>query len=410
MDRICRIVIVTLLTLFLFGFGLANGQSRGYELLPSPDLWYNDVDGIRLGLNVKGQVPGSFDDGPHRLDAGFWVGLWFPKNPVSYYVSLNEPIRAWSDFGSEAGVQFLSSIRAGYQKHGISLNKRWQTGFDERQFYSLSHYHHYENRMDLEYTAFPILWSEDDKWISGVSFEVQRSNKLGWYNLNSNLNTQFLNDFYAVWTSTAIQNFSINDFWGARIRLFGGIASADTAPEYLFSRSTLPAINTLQSGVTRAKGTIPNPWIQSGDFHLSGGANIRGYMNQDVASFKIDEEENTVPFLQYSMISANLEFDYWNPFQSLIKKSSMISDFLSLRSYLFFDSGKSLEIDSQDNDELFSDAGTGLALSFNIPNNFGKPRGFVLRYELPLWLSHPGQGDEAFTFRQIVGFGAVISF
>jgi hypothetical protein len=387
----------------------ANGQSRGYELLPSPDLWYNDVDGIRLGLNVKGQVPGSFDDGPHRLDAGFWVGLWFPDNPVSYYVTLTEPIRPWSDFGSEANLQFLSSIRAGYQKHGISLNKRWQTGFDERRFYQISLHQHYENRMALEYTAFPALWTEEDKWVGGVSLEIQRSNRLGWYNIDTNLNTQYLNDFFAVWTATAIQNVPINDIWGGRIRLFSGIASADSAPEYLFSRSTMPAINTLESGVTRAKGTIPNPWMQSGNFHLAGGANIRGYMNQDVESFTSDEGE-PAPILQYSFISANIEFDYWNPFQSLIKESSMISDFLSLRSYLFFDTGRSLQINSADSGELFSDAGTGLALSFNIPNNFGKPRGFVLRYELPLWLSHPKQGDDKFSFRQIVGFGAVISF
>lgn len=409
MDRTCRLVIVVLLALPLFWPGTASGQSRGYELLPAPDLWYNDVDGIRLGLNVKGQVPGSFDDGPHRLDAGFWVGLWFPDNPVSYYLTLTEPVRAWSEFGSEASVQFLSSIRTGYHKHGISLNKRWQTGFDERRFLNFSIHQHYENRMDLEYTAFPTLWGEDDKWIGGVSLEVQRSNSLGWYNLNTNLNTQFLNDFYAVWTATAVQNLPINDIWGGRVRFFGGIASSETAPEYLFSRSTLPAINTLESGVTRAKGTIPNPWMQSGDFHLAGGANIRGYMNQDVSSFKPDEN-NHMPFLQYSMVSANIEFDYWNPFQSLIKKSSMISDFLSLRSYLFFDAGKSLQINSGDSDEIFSDAGTGLALSFNIPNNFGKPRGFVLRYELPLWLSQPQQEEDKFTFRQIVGFGAVISF
>jgi len=398
-----------LLAISFLGSISVHGQSRGYEFLPSPDLWYNDVDGIRLGVNLKGQVPGSFDDGPHRLDAGFWVGLWFPDTPVSYYVSLTEPIKAWSDFGSEANLEFLSSIRTGYQKHGISLNKRWQTGFDERRFHSVSLHQHFENRTDLEYTAFPALWTDEDKWIGGVSLEIQRSNKLGWYNLNTNVNTQFLNDIYAVWTATAIQNIPINDIWGGRIRLFSGIASADTAPEYLFSRSTLPAINTLDSGVTRAKGTIPNPWMQNGDFHLSGGANIRGYMNQDVASFTSDGVESA-PFLQYSVISANIEFDYWNPFQSLIKKTSMISDFLSLRSYLFFDSGQSLQFDSRDSDQLFSNAGTGLALSFNIPNNFGKPRGFVLRYELPLWLSHPTQEDDKFTFRQIVGFGAVISF
>jgi len=45
----------------------------------------------------------------------------------------------------------------------------------------------------------------------------------------------------------------------------------------------------------------------------------------------------------------------------------------------------------------------------NIPDYLGKPRGFVLRYDIPFWLSDPDSGD-SFKFRSLIGFGAVLSF
>src|SRR5690625_2965779 len=84
-----------------------------------------------------------------------------------------------------------------------------------------------------------------------------------------------------------------------------------------------------------------------------------------------------------------------------------ISDFLKFRSYLFMDAGRvlsdseyGLKVTGTAQDpsasplppptELMADAGAGISLSFNIPDNYGKPRGFVLRYEVPFWLSEPG--------------------
>ncbi len=393
----------------------AQAQTPRYELLPSPDLWYNDVDGIRIGLRLKGQVPGTFEDGPHRLDAGIWLGLWFPEVPVSYYIAYIEPIQAWSEYGSEASVQIISSIRTGYHNHGIGLNKRWQQGFDERRYREFGLHNSFERRFSHEYAPFPLLWSDHSKLLTFASFELQDDHSLGWFNLQATAGLQFLDEAYSLATITASHRTEFHDYWGIRLRVYSGISSSGTDPEYLFSRSMRPAIQWMGNGFTRAKGTIPTPWMQSGNIQVAGGANVRGYTNRDIHSFKTCgiAEDNTgcqiEPFLFNSVLALNAELDYWNPVAVAFNKIPYISEFLSFRSYLFFDTGTSLGITEMDPSGAFSNAGAGFSISLNIPDYLGKPRGFVLRYEMPLWLSHPGDED-SFKLRHLVGFGAVISF
>jgi len=403
---LARTIVVLFFITLITCLGFTNAKAQlgdSYEIIPSPDVWYNDVDGIRIGVRFQGQVPGTFEDGPHRVDAGVWLGLWFPDLPVSYYLSYTNPIQAWSEFGSEANIQAISSIRTGYSRHGIGLNKRWQPGFDERQFRELRLFNSYEKRFDHEYAAFPQLWSDRDKLLTSLSLGIQDENRFGWYNLNATGALQYNEDTFGYATFSAIQRMPFNDSWGLRFRGFLGLASNASAPEYLFSRSTGQAIHTLQNGVTRAKGTIPQPWMESGNFHIAGGANLRGYTNSDVEAFLSPE-----PALFRSIAAINSEFDYPNPIRNLFDKIPFVSEFLRFRSYLFFDAGTPLGLNDEET-TLFADAGAGFSLSLNIPDYQGKDRGFVLRYEIPFWLSEPGM-DDAFKYRSLFAFGAVISF
>ena len=401
------ILIPVILALFIaIDLQNADAQTSRYEILTSPDLWYNDVDGIRVGVNFKGQVPGTFEDGPHRLNAGFWLGTWFPDTPVSYYLLYTEPISAWSEYGSEASIEFVSSIRTGYHKHGIGFNKRWQQGFDERRYREIHSRTTFEKRFDDEYVAFTPLWGDESKVLTDLHFELQNDNRFGWYNINLEGNLQYLDDSFGTLQAEIIQRAPINESWGFRFRYFTGVATSDTQPEYLYSRSTAPAIQWMRNGVTRAKGTIPQPWMQSGNFNVAGGASLRGYSGFDVRSFKDDE---TGPLLYQSIAAVNIEFDYPNPIGNMFGKIPYASEFLAFRSYLFSDTGFGLGITDFEPENTYSNAGAGFALTLNIPDYHGKSRGFVLRYEIPFWLSEPGSED-AFKFRSLFGFGAVVTF
>lgn len=395
-------------------------QSSGYEVIPSPDLWYNAIDGIRVGLNLKGQVPGTFEDGPHRLDAGVWLGLWFPENPVSYYIGYTEPISSWSEFGSEANIELISSIRTGYHNHGVAFNKRWQQGFDERRYREIRLYNSFEKRFNSEYTPFENLWSEENKFLTTLSADVKDNNRFGWYQINVGASFQYLNDAYSMFGLSGTQNFQFNEYWGLKARVYTGLASANTAPEYLHSRSMRPAMGWMSSGVTRAKGTIPQSWMESGNIQVAGGANVRGYTSRDIESFQrtcedvfpaetMCIEQDFSPLLFNSIASLNLELDYWNPIIKIFNEIPYASEFMRFRSYLFYDAGRSLDLIDQEPTGSFSNIGTGFSLSINIPDYRGKQRGFVLRYDIPFWLSDPVADENSFKVRHLFGFGAIIS-
>ncbi|MEX0662342.1 MAG: hypothetical protein WEA58_02845 [Balneolaceae bacterium] len=403
--RAYTFLITVLLLISAVSIEDSEAQSRAYEFLPAPDLWYNDVDGIRVGVRVKGQMRGTFDDGPHRLDGGLWLSTWFPSTPVSYYLKYTNPIPRWSDYGNEANYQVTSSIRTGYHIHGVGLNKRWQEGFDERKYREIGITTNFEKRFDDEYVQFPVLWSDQSKILTKLTYESQSENRFGWANLAASGSVQYLDDTYGIFEATATQRVPLNENWGFRFRSFLGIASSQTAPEYLFSRSSAPAISWMDNGMTRAKGTIPQPWMTSGNVQVAGGANLRGYTDRDVNSY---QNASTNSFLYNSIAAVNAEFDYPNPINSLFNAIPYASEFLTFNSYLFYDAGTSLGIVDNEIDGVLADAGAGFSLTLNIPDYLGKPRGFVFRYDIPFWLSEPGTED-AFKFRSLFAFGAIIS-
>lgn len=387
--------------------------SQSYDLSFAPDLWYNSIDGIRVGIRMRGQVPGTFDQGPHRLDVGLWLSTFFPDYPVSYYVLLTEPIPAISGFQSEGNIQFRSSIRTGYHWHQISLNKRWQTGFEAKNFYHLSVYASARKRFEDEYRLYPQIWQNEWLWIAGTSFSIHNQNFLGRYILNAEALVNVAGDWpsFTVGEFTIEQLVPLGDYFSLRGRLFIGASTENTAPEYRFAHSFMPYVGWMNDGKTRAKGTIPEPWMTGGIIHVSGGANLRGYTNYDIEILN----ESGAARLYTSAVAFNFELDYPNPVDEGLEKLPVIGALLDFRTYLFFDTGAFLNAneldggDAQNEGRWLADAGPGFALTLRIPDYLGKVRGFTLRYEIPVWLSHPQTGVNNFAFRHVIGIGAVIS-
>jgi len=147
--------------------------------------------------------------------------------------------------------------------------------------------------------------------------------------------------------------------------------------------------------------------MNSGHSQVSGGAKLRGYTERGIRLFADNVKNSGAVALPNSITALNAELDYWNPVGILFQKIPYVSEFLTFNSYLFFDAGRELG-DEERSDTWLADAGTGVSLSLNIPDNLGKPRGFVLRFDMPFWLSEPGDEDE-FKFRYLFGIGGVIS-
>ncbi len=386
-------------------------SSRPYELSFAPDLWFNSVDGIRVGIRMQGEVPGTFEQGPHRLDAGLWLATFFPEYPISYYVSFTEPIPAISGFKSEGNVRLRSSIRTGYHRHEISLNKRWQPGFEVEEYRKLSLFFRGVKRFEDEYKLYPEIWQNEWLYLAGASFSIQNGNPLGRYVIRASTAANIAGSYPSfIKGDIELQQFiPLSDYFSLRGRLFVGLSSQNTAPEYQFTHSFKPYVGWMENGRTRAKGTIPEAWVTGGIIHVAGGANLRGYTNKDIEQLNAGNTR-----LYTSAAAMNIELDYPNPLNEAFDNIPIVGGLLSFRSYLFFDAGtfgnsKFNKDPTFNQGRLLTDAGPGFALSLKIPDYLGQTRGFVIRYEIPLWLSHPQEGVPNFNFRSVIGIGAVIS-
>jgi len=398
--------------LVIIGINRSYGQSSskkgiGYKIVPQPDLWYNSVDGVRFGVRLKGEVPGTFGDGPHRLNLGIWGGSKFPNDPVSYYMTFTEPIKSLSNFGSEANVQFKSSIRTGYDDHGISFQKRWQIGFDNANYRNIRFSLSAQKLVNTRYRLFPFLWSRDWLTLATVTFQTNNKNGLGKYRYELMFKTGLpvKTDFFEHFTGSFEQSIKIGSGFVFHGRFFTGISSEKVPLQMEFNRSLASPIDWLDNGFSRARGTIPPVWLKEGWLQIAGGPSLRGYTKQDMAEFFAKRKD-----LNPNFSSLNLEMDYPNPLDKALKKIPVLGDLVSMRSYLFMDSGSALQFSNNPLiEKVEADAGPGFAASISIPDNKGHMRSVVLRYDVPLWLSHPGADNNPFAFRNIVGISTIIN-
>lgn len=407
-----RNLIPALILLFTPAVLVAQTNSDQYEVSFAPDAWYNSVDGIRLGLRMAGNMEGEFRSGPHRLEAGFWVGTAFPEKPFSYFVSYTEPIPFITSYANEGNIQLISTVRTGYSYHEVSFNKRWQPGFDELKFKELSLGFSQERMIDYTYRPYPQLWQNDWKSILGLDLWISEKWNKQKFDLQFTLlqNVNEASNYFTVGTIEITEQIFLSDLFKIRMRGFGGYVTEDGAPEYLFGYSFGLPMDWLNNGISRAKGTLKETWLSEGLFSIASGPNLRGYTRHD---FEI-LSNGGIP--QYRSIAAfNTEFEFPNYINKKLDRT-ILGDFVELRTYVFGDVGRTfdkedtLNLPTVENSTWVADAGVGLQFSINIPDYLGKDRGVAIRYEVPFWVSEPMGAEKHFKFRNLIGIGAVISF
>jgi len=389
-------LLIVIVLLLIPVHTIAQGKNS-YQLIPAPDLWYNTIDGVRVGVRVIGEMEDSFKDGPHRLDAGVWLGTNFPSNPISYYLNYTEPIPAISSFGNEGSIEARSSIRTGFSKHMLALNKRWQKGFDELKYQEVQFFISQEKMYESAYRPFPTTWNTNWNTLIGLNYRNHIQDEQNQFEANvivqqqlNNESPQFFNAEIEVWNQHSFKkNVSLNN------RVFFGTVSDPLALQYQYTASHAAPISWMSNGISRAKGTIPQTWIENGIVQVSGGANLRGYTDTKYGNLQSFRTETVLAF--------NNEFEFPNPISSSLSEG-ILGDFVFLKSYLFTDIGTVFN-----SEPVLADAGIGLQFSINIPDFLGKPRGFAFRYEVPFWISEPDLGDSNFKYRNVIGFGAVIA-
>jgi len=393
--------LILLFLIIVVSYIDSTAQSR-YSVNMAPDLWYNTIDGARIGLRFRGQMAGTFGDGPHRLDAGVWLGSKLPSDPVSYYLSLTEPIPAFSDFGSEASVEGFSSIREGYHNHGFVVAKRWQKGFNEREFAAIRLQSSYSQRFDTRYALLPSMWQTQPVYAVTTKLQTRKDSDI-WGTLAQSLQLTVgskLQPDTGSFLQLEVEHLSqkqLGSKFAFSHRIFMGLSGNDTPIERRYRMSSGKAIDEIESGITRSRGILPQAGIDDGWIHTADGPNLRGY-----GRIEMEQLLNGRPVVVKNVGSLNMELDYPNPVSWLLSRIPVLGGILNSRMYVFTDHGMA-------NNSVKSNAGTGISVGLNIPDYLGRSRSLSLRYDVPAWLSKPEISGQKWKYRSVFGIWSVIN-
>jgi len=350
-----------------------------------PSMWYNDIDGLRLGFVFNG----SYQQRWRNLRLGVWYGfnsseldgLFRFRNPLSksntslIYTISGQKIEGRVEADARISWTF-SKFRYQPPFHQISLGFNYSDVINDD--YTI-------RELDINETVYALQDWEDVRlgrlimtysvnprginWLSNFYMKLEGANGLSGDDL------QF-GKFTTQMTFQPVLNFV-----GVHLRGFAGTSFGDTPTlQDLFWVQGASPRERYESIYLRSRGAFPEQL----HFHAQGGGNLRGYFNIPMAG------EQLVSFNAELRKSFRLPIPIIN---SLLGNSRLVG---------FYDVGKIWFDDN--NSELLSDAGIGLRIRHRIFNSLT-----TLRIDFPLFVSDPGLDKDGnlkdeFGFRWLIGF------
>ncbi len=351
-----------------------------YRFLPIG--YYNDVDGGKAGLRVRG----SFDDTYRRFTLQGLYG--FESGAVDGYGSYESPI---GYLGRGAVLSAEGFVREGRQGVSLRIDKVRRKSLYDPLAHTLTFGLVYHELMDEKY-VFPFTYEKGfnfkgligiavepktDLFASRFTFSIERTL---W---GSDFDTEKLRLSLALSPAIRADFLPVKPY----LRFFLGRSMIDPPVQERFQLAGAGTLAREDYFWLRSVGAWPKDYY--GNFHVPGDANLRGYYDGFFA-FK-------------QLFASNVELEI--PFP--LPVSRKLARTLDRRLYCFFDWGKVMDArpleglppavsgDFDENyfDEILLDGGVGVNL-------------WKLTAEFPFYLSHPALvGDEEkLDFRWTIGF------
>jgi hypothetical protein len=346
-----------------------------------PRLFYNDIDKIKLGINVKG----SYLNIDHKLDLGVWYKTAWGR--IDYDLHYLHPNRwfgnlSWLDSrlytmdGRQGGkIGFIHRIsELGSNKISVEM------GITNNRMFN---YH---------YPASP--WSKGD--VNLVYFkrvyreEYEKEGELKQF-MQIDFSTAVFGsdyDFTQFFIDYSRNQAIIYPHWMLYFRIFTGYGEGDIPLQYKFNLSGENGWGEFNDPFYMSKGTLYYPWKREGHLYKYGGGNVRGYsLVTEPLSLFADK-----------IIAFNLDIKMPNPLERLF--IPFIED---ITPYLFFDTGSIWDKNSWKSIKFKQSCGFSLSwrsfswLEYIINLN-------NITFDFPLWLSETAENKEKLDFRWLVRF------
>ena len=379
---------------------------RKYHVYTRPELWWNAIDGFRVGWHLNG----NYMQYKHKVS----ISVWFPTtlaqgNPARYNYGFNEyntvtdvvNYRIDYETGLNKIVKGLSVFYTSGYVEGLEF---YRTGFTQKIRNSIiSAYIKLMTRPKVNADFYVVngLWlTERINNSVNVEWNHKYNYDLGTGKLNMTLRS---NSIASDYDFSFVEATKINytKLWKLelRTRFFARYGFGNNIPyESALSYTGANNEELMDYALLRSKGFVPPASVQNQamfSFQQGGGLNLRGYAGMQTLSF----QNNGVGYALASggaAINAEIDLD------GLIKlQPKNFKNWLHIDFYLFADAGigrnqgvnalaaaPELPFVPNFEETLLADAGAGIV--FNIKrwgkNSTIKP--FSIRFDMPFWVSN----------------------
>ena len=387
---------------------------RNYEIKFRPDLWWNNVDGAKIGVNLTG----GYLNHHHLFDGTIWINSAILRSEkiiesqseklISYKFLYNTNL---DNIALNTRLKLNTHMQAGLYSNKISLEKSSQNKknkitidlismyrVDNRYLnHNLNHQNGFSSNLNMMNNRIDIKLDHKYKYIKGsgkININLQSSSLSSDYSYNKVSLT-------AV-NKTKVEKLKINTRFFIQ---YGAGNNWATESKLMLAGANYEEL--MQSKFTNSDGVIPSSIREYNyslnNFHSGGGLNLRGYTGYLAPEFNEDGTIKSFEYIGTSGISFNTEIDFTNFMPYYFRRKPITS-------YVFADAGIITSNKLNRNNflnnysSLRADAGIGFTYTLSNYGPLETINPLVIRVDFPLFLNRPPSTDNNFIkFRWLLG-------
>jgi hypothetical protein len=238
-----------------------------------PQLLYNDVDKVNVGVQLKG----GYLDIDHKVNAVFWL------KPYSKLIDFN--IRYETPFTPAGDLFWLESRLYNLDgRQGAHLVLSHLLGKKSYGDIGLANHALYNGDYLMDPWSFGTINTLFSNWNYGQG-------------LSLNLMTTIFSSRYDFSQIALTGSKNVGTYRSTcylQLRLFLGYSEGTVPDQFLFNLAGDNSMGAFQQPFYRSRGSLPCAWQRSGNLYKQGGGNVRGTsfstssLDLNIAAFNID--------------------------------------------------------------------------------------------------------------------------
>lgn len=396
---------------------------RNYSILWRPDVWYNNFDGIKLGIHTEGKYFRNVD----QFNFDFWVntgiGKWSVRpdaNPfrvnsqndiISFRFNYQTPTPLFIPRSTvRVDARHLDGVAMGQLRITKEVGDFWTLRLSNKFIWRRS-----VDQFNYDYSPY-TTWDlgTNNSLIVDAQFSKNFSSQWRQVTQFRLRNTLFGEKQYSYAELEHKQSL-YTKYIQVKNRVYGrlGANQAMSAKESMLNAGGANGEEMAENKYMRSVTAFPELFTQAAfiqnnsvfsSLQYGGGLNLRGYSFREVITdanghnFSLMNQNTGYAF------NTQINFEKLSPL-----KIKVIRDIFEMNTYLFGDIGqlgmhqvKDLRFNLS---HWIYDAGVGTSITMKKFWVLSGIRPLTFRFDMPLYLSHPAINDnnENFKFRWLIG-------